>query len=101
MASQQSRSSRPVSPERPSSWVHMLRRGDGALQARLEEVYGTDSERLDDRRATLLQLLDEFLQTYDDTLPVWVVRAPGRLTTLAMHIDHPGSRHSRPAARNT
>ncbi|MBN1344162.1 MAG: hypothetical protein JXQ73_15865 [Phycisphaerae bacterium] len=80
----------PVSPESPSSWLHMLRRGDGALQARLEDVYGTDPTRIEDRRGVLVRLLDEFLQAHDDTQPVWIVRAPGRLTTLAMHIDHRG-----------
>ncbi len=80
----------PIGAQRPSSWLFMLRQGDAAMDARLRAVYGSDDQRIASRRAVLVRLLDEFLRRHSDSRPVWVVRAPGRLTTLAMHVDHRG-----------
>jgi len=80
----------PMGPQQPSSWLHMLRRRDAGTDERLRAVYGTDPERIEQRRGRLIQLLETFVRDYDDDQPVWIVRAPGRLTTLAMHVDHRG-----------
>ncbi len=79
-----------VGPNQPSSWLHMLRHSDAVVEERLHGVYGPDESRLEQRRATLIRLLDAFLRRHSDSRPVWIVRAPGRLTTLAMHVDHRG-----------
>ena len=79
-----------IGADNPSSWLFMLRHGDPKTEARLRAVYGDDERRIEDRRAVLVRLLDEFVRRHSDSRPVWIVRAPGRLTTLAMHVDHRG-----------
>lgn len=80
----------PLGSDRPSNWLFMLRHRDAAMEARLRVIYGESPDRIERRRDVLVRLLDEFLRRHSDSRPVWIVRAPGRLTTLAMHIDHRG-----------
>lgn len=90
MTGQQDVASSALGPDLPSNWLFMLRHRDSALEDRLRAVYGQDAERIEQRREVLIRLLDEFLRRHSDSRPVWIVRAPGRMTTLAMHIDHRG-----------
>ncbi len=79
-----------IGPDQPSAWLFMLRRREERVERRLREIYGENDERIEQRREILLRLLDEFVRRHSDSRAVWLVRAPGRLTTLAMHIDHRG-----------
>jgi len=73
-----------------SQWQRWCRDRSAPLLRRLQEVYGDQEARLEDRLATLCRLLSRHREQYGEAT-VGLVRAPGRLNTLSMHTDHRGS----------
>ena len=73
-----------------NEWIELIQRGDHNLISRLESIYGSDKPLIDERLENLLKLAGKFKQIYGENKEANFVRAPGRLNTLGMHIDHRG-----------
>lgn len=79
-----------IGKKKVTEWIALIQGKDDALVSRLESIYGGDRSLIDDRLATFLKLAREFKRIHGNNREVGFVRAPGRLNTLGMHIDHRG-----------
>ncbi len=73
-----------------NEWIELIKKKDSRLISRLESIYGQDRTLIDERVNTFLKVATKFRLYFDEDKEVSFVRAPGRLNTLGMHIDHRG-----------
>ena len=73
-----------------NEWISLLEKRDHSLLSHLKSIYGQDESLIDERLHILLGVATRFRQIYGEEREVSFVRAPGRLNTLGMHIDHRG-----------
>lgn len=73
-----------------NEWIELIRKKDGCLISRLESIYGQDRTLIDERLSAFLKITSEFRRRFGQDKEVMLVRVPGRLNTLGMHIDHRG-----------
>ena len=71
------------------TWAQELEKRDSPLTARLLAACQT-STLTDDRRSQYRQTIARFVELFGPDRPVAIVRSPGRLNVLGMHIDHRG-----------
>ena len=73
-----------------SAWKELLVTGSTYIVELLERIYGPEQVGLiEDRRATLISMLDIFIDRYGDKEAV-ITRSPGRVNILGRHIEHRG-----------
>lgn len=70
-----------------NEWIGLIREKDCQLISQLRTVYGDNKKVLEEKIQTLLNLTTAFRDVFG-LKDVRIVRAPGRLNTLGMHIDH-------------
>ena len=58
--------------------------------SRLESIYGKDNALINERLAAFLKIVTKFREIFGEDRKINIVRAPGRLNLLGMHIDHRG-----------
>ena len=73
---------------RCSQWLSAL--DNGHLEPRFRQVIGDDSHRITEHSDLLRQALVGYQESFGDSEPVALVRAPGRVNLLGMHVDHRG-----------
>jgi len=73
---------------RASRWLEALEKG--LLDCQLRENLGEDEHLLKEHRAVLERALRGFLQHFGDEQPAVVIRSPGRINLIGMHVDHRG-----------
>lgn len=73
-----------------TEWIKLIQKRDSRLISRLESIYAQDRAVLDERLNTFLKVAGEFRLCFGEDKEVGFVRAPGRLNTLGMHVDHRG-----------
>jgi N-acetylgalactosamine kinase len=71
-------------------WLNLFDRGGHALQAALADIYGNDSELIQERVQTYRHVLEHFGKLYGFDKKVVLVRAPGRVNMMGRHIEHRG-----------
>ena len=59
------------------------------IQSRFAEIYGKNDILIEDRKKTIIELLQAFINKYGDR-PCVIVRSPGRVNLLGRHIEHRG-----------
>lgn len=73
-----------------SEWKKLFIDFDEATKEFFELIYGEDqAELIEDRRSTLVMMLDTFIERYGDKEAV-ITRSPGRVNILGRHIEHRG-----------
>ena len=83
-----------------SEWLALLDDGDGPLTARLKRVH-PDVPYFADVIAMYRAVLGRFGERFAFDRPVGLVRAPGRVNLLGMHVDHRGGAVNPIAVRGT
>jgi N-acetylgalactosamine kinase len=72
----------------PSRWLKALEKG--LLDSRLRNNAGDDNNLLVEHKNVLDRALRGYLASFGDSKPVCILRAPGRINLLGMHVDHRG-----------
>ena len=72
----------------PSSWLKALEKG--LLDSQLRNNVGDDSSLLAEHKNVLDRALRGYLAGFGDSRGVSVIRAPGRINLIGMHVDHRG-----------
>lgn len=62
---------------------------DATLQ-KLKQIYGDKPKVIQERRQTFLAVVEEFGRVYGCDKDVFIVRAPGRVNLMGVHIEHQG-----------
>jgi len=73
-----------------SQWTEVLQRDDGNFLSQLKWIYGDDEALLMERKAAYLRVLERYKKVFSPGEGLRLVRVPGRLNALAMHVDHRG-----------
>ncbi|MBN2289082.1 MAG: hypothetical protein JXQ83_07080 [Candidatus Glassbacteria bacterium] len=73
---------------RCSQWLKALE--EGTLDPQFYQYIGTDRHRIDEHSDLLRQALEGFRENFGDSGPVTLVRSPGRVNLIGMHVDHRG-----------
>jgi len=73
-----------------NEWIELVRKRDSSLISRLQSIYGRDNTLIDERLNALLKVIIEFRKIFGEDKKINLVRTPGRLNLLGMHIDHRG-----------
>ncbi|MEN8254926.1 MAG: galactokinase family protein [Verrucomicrobiota bacterium] len=73
-----------------TSWQAMLADENSGLFEHMVSLYG-NRKLIEEPMALLKRCIDEFARSYGDDREVFVVRSPGRVNLLGMHVDHRGS----------
>ena len=73
-----------------NDWIQAIQSRDSDLFSRLESIYGSDENLIEERLGALLVTVTRFSEAFGDR-DVSFVRAPGRLNTVGMHADHRGA----------
>ena len=73
---------------RPSRWLEAAERGN--LDSQLRENVGEDRGLLTEHRELLARALLGFQRNFGDSEAVSIIRAPGRINLIGMHVDHRG-----------
>ena len=75
---------------RASEWKELLVQEDPSIIDLLKDIYGPEqTELIEERKETLVTMLDAFLERYGDKEAV-ITRSPGRVNLLGRHIEHRG-----------
>jgi N-acetylgalactosamine kinase len=82
---------------RVDRWQAMFDSMPAGLRRRLQEIYGFQADRLQQRFAAYRTVLGLFGKRFGITRPVCIVRAPGRVNLMGRHVDHQGG-HVNPLA---
>ena len=72
----------------PSRWLEALEKG--LLDSQLRNNVGDDNSLLIEHKNVLYRALHGYLASFGDSKPVCIVRAPGRINLIGMHVDHRG-----------
>jgi len=72
----------------PSHWLKALE--TGLLDSRLRKNVGDDSSLIAEHKNVLDRALRGYLAVFGDSKPVSILRAPGRINLIGMHVDHRG-----------
>ena len=75
---------------RVTEWLALFTDPKSKVFDRLREVYGPNPHLIAEKAELFLRTLKEFMRVYDSRAHVIVVRAPGRVNLMGMHIDHQG-----------
>ena len=71
-----------------SRWLKAL--DEGALDPIFRHYIGRDSHRMAEHGNLLREALEGFQENFGDSEPVVIIRSPGRVNLIGMHIDHRG-----------
>ena len=71
-----------------SQWLKAL--DEGALDPQFCNYIGRDSHRIAEHAGLLRQALEGFQENFGDSEPAVIVRSPGRVNLIGMHVDHRG-----------
>lgn len=73
-----------------SEWRTLFSQSDPDIISLLQNIYGPEQKELiEERRSTLVEMLDTFIVRYGDKDAV-ITRSPGRVNLLGRHIEHRG-----------
>ena len=73
-----------------SEWRDILETRQPCIMELLQSIYGPEQvDLIEERRSTLIQMLDLFIDRYGDKMSV-ITRSPGRVNLLGRHIEHRG-----------
>jgi len=73
---------------KPAQWLEEIEKG--RLDLQFEENLGADERLRAEHRSLALQALHAFRREFGDDRPVAIVRSPGRINLIGMHVDHRG-----------
>ncbi|HIE43260.1 MAG TPA: hypothetical protein EYP78_00490 [Candidatus Omnitrophica bacterium] len=79
-----------IGRKKVEEWIELIQKRDTNLISHLESIYGQNDTLIDERLDTLSQIAMKFRRIYGSEREISFVRAPGRLNTLGMHVDHRG-----------
>ncbi len=82
---------------RARDWLQMLRHRDARVIKCFIGIYGDDQAMLEEQSRRYRQLLERFGRVFGPQRRVALVRAPGRVNLVGMHVDHRGG-HVNPIA---
>ena len=71
-------------------WLELLSHPPEVLRYRLRQVYERDNAQVAAGIGRYLRLMREFARLHGDDRRVLLVRAPGRVNLLGMHVEHQG-----------
>jgi len=74
-----------------AEWKKVLREKNRAIMAKFQKAYGKNPQIIEEKIENLIGLIEHFEKLCPGNAPVGIVRVPGRLNTLGMHVDHRGS----------
>ncbi len=74
----------------PETWARCLRESGASVGEMLTGIYGHHPELCEEKRNSLLEAVDAFVERFGPEGKVAVVRAPGRVNLLGRHVDHRG-----------
>ncbi len=73
-----------------AEWLTLLGNGGPELRETLAEIYGADPAVIEERRRSMLDLLDSTADVLGPERAVVISRAPGRVNLMGRHVDHRG-----------
>ncbi|HIC88386.1 MAG TPA: hypothetical protein EYP04_03160 [Anaerolineae bacterium] len=79
------------------NWLRLLSDPDREVRNRFVRIYGEDTDLLEERIRWYRDVVRCFCELYGQDREAIVVRAPGRINLIGMHIDHRGG-HVNPIA---
>jgi N-acetylgalactosamine kinase len=82
---------------RAGDWLGLLKQRDSRVLDRFETIYGDGEGVLAMQCQRYQQLVERFCQVFDSQRSAVLVRAPGRVNLIGMHVDHRGG-HVNPIA---
>jgi len=71
-------------------WRRLLAEERGGFYRALVKLYGDEPEVVEEKRALFLRAVDAFAEEFGEQAQVLIVRAPGRINLMGMHVDHRG-----------
>ena len=80
-----------------SDWLKLLSDPDADVRDRFARIYGQGTDYAKKRMAWYRDVVRRFCELYGQDREVIVVRAPGRINLVGMHVDHRGG-HVNPIA---
>jgi N-acetylgalactosamine kinase len=78
-------------------WLKLLSAPDADVRNRFARIYGEDADSLEEWIGWYRNVVRRFCELHGENREVIVVRAPGRINLIGMHIDHRGG-HVNPIA---
>lgn len=72
-------------------WIRIFENKTPGICKRLKSLYGDDTELINTKINEFLNVAVRFKETFPQANSVSFIRAPARLNTLGMHVDHRGS----------
>ncbi len=73
-----------------AAWLEACADANSGLHQRLRQAYGDEAEIVAEKAHQLAAALSRCATLFGERAPIIVVRAPGRINLLGMHIDHRG-----------
>ena len=82
-----------------SEWLKLLSEPDADVRNRFARIYGEDTDSLEERIGWYGDVVRRFCELYGRDREVIIVRAPGRINLIGMHVDHRGGHVNSIASR--
>lgn len=83
--------------KKASEWLKLLSGSDAGVQDQFARIYGEDADSLEERMGWYGDVVRRFCELYGQDRKAIVLRAPGRINLIGMHVDHRGG-HVNPIA---
>ncbi|NLY18963.1 MAG: NTP transferase domain-containing protein [Clostridiaceae bacterium] len=71
-------------------WIALFKEMPDSLHNILTDIYGDNPERIEERRAEYIKVLEHFRKRYGANKKVVITRAPGRINLMGRHVEHRG-----------
>jgi N-acetylgalactosamine kinase len=82
-----------------SEWLKLLSEPDADVRNRFARIYGEDVDSLEEWIGWYGDVVRRFCELYGQDRQVIIVRAPGRINLIGMHVDHRGGHVNSIASR--
>jgi len=71
-------------------WLEKLLSKTNAIKQEFVEIYGNHPAVIEERLNSSIELVKQFIKTYDGEKNILLTRAPARVNLMGRHIDHQG-----------
>ena len=71
-------------------WLEKLLSKTNPIKQKFVEIYGNHPAVIEERLNSSIELVKQFIKTYDGEKNILLTRAPARVNLMGRHIDHQG-----------